>query len=162
MSFKATDPASHNSENCWYTPLEIVGALGPFSMDVCTMSTRPFNIAEKHIEHDKGEDSLSIEWEGFVWMNPPYGKEIAPFISKFKKHKNGIALVCARMGTPWMQDWINDGGKVFFLRKRIIFIDKHNKRANANAGTDSCLLFNGEEARLRIVNSELKGVFSSS
>jgi len=113
MTFVGSDPSSHQSENCWFTPLEIIKPLGKFDMDVCTMSFRPFDVAKEHIEHDKGQDSLNMSWKGCVWMNPPYGKEIEPFISKFKNHDNGVALVFARMGTPWMQDWILKGGGIY-------------------------------------------------
>jgi hypothetical protein len=97
MSFVSTDPACHQSENIWFTPPEIVNPLGKFYMDVCTVSYRPFDIAYHNACHDLGVDSLSIDWTGGVWMNPPYGKEIVPFIEKFKCHNNGIALVFARM-----------------------------------------------------------------
>jgi len=156
--FTATDPNTHQSENIWFTPAEIIKNLGEFDMDVCTVSYRPFNIGKKHIEHDKFQDSLKQKWEGFVWMNPPCGKEIEPFIEKFKEHNNGIALVFARMGTHWMQDWINRGGDIFFLRKRVRFIDRHGSKST-NAGTDSCLLLAGSEAKKRVILSGLDGVF---
>lgn len=159
MSFCSTDPASHQSENTWFTPPEIVKPLGEFSIDVCTVSYRPFDIGLRHICHDKAEDSLSSEWSGMVWMNPPYGKQIAPFIDKFKRHDNGIALVFARMGTPWMQKWIYDHGVIFFLRKRISFIDKTGKRAT-NAGADSCFLVAGKSAIEKVESSGLAGVWN--
>ncbi len=158
MSFTNVDPSSHQGDNCWFTPYHIVDSLGPFDMDVCTMSFRPFDIADKHIEHDKGIDSLSTDWKDFIWMNPPYGKEINPFIEKFKQHNNGIALVFARMGTPWMQAWLKYGGSVFFLRKRIHFINREGKRSSANAGTDSCLLLAGADAIDRVKKSNMEGV----
>lgn len=156
--FVGTDPANHNSENVWFTPPEIIKALGPFDLDVCTMTFRPFNTARKHIEHDKGQDAFKINWKGFIWMNPPYGKEIEPFIKKFDEHHNGIALVFSRTGTPWFQNWIKEGGQVFFLRKRVAFINKQGVKG-ANAGTDSCLLFCGAEAYDRIKKSGIDGVF---
>lgn len=156
--FVGSDPSSHNSENTWFTPFEIVKPLGQFDVDVCTMSFRPFDVAKNHFEFDNGQNAFTLDWEGFVWMNPPYGKEIAPFIEKFKQHGNGIALVFARMGTPWMQKWLSDGEGVFFLRKRIVFIDKHGVKGKANAGCDSCFLYVGEEAKQRILNSGIEGV----
>lgn len=159
MTFVATDPAGGQGENTWFTPQSIIQALGPFDMDVCTVSWRPFNTARLHIEHDKGHCSLRADWHGFVWMNPPYGKEIEPFIKKFKEHRSGIALVFARMGASWMQDWIRNGGGVYLLRKRIRFINKDNMKSSGNAGTDSCLLFLGDKARVRIEASGLEGVF---
>lgn len=160
MSFVATDPYSHNSQNTWFTPPEIVKKLGDFDVDVCTTIRRPFDIAKQNIEAER-LDSLAVDWKifgNFVWMNPPYGKEILPFIEKFKQHNNGIALVFARMGTPWMQQWIKEKKGVFFLRKRIAFIDINLKKGT-NAGADSCFLYCGKEAERRIENSGLGGVF---
>lgn len=161
MSFVGSDPHTHQSENCWFTPPEIMKNLGGlFDMDVCTMSFRPFDVAKVHVEHDKGQCAFQTKWKGCVWMNPPYGKEIEPFIEKFKQHNNGIALVFARMGTPWMQKWIKDGGSVFFLRKRVRFIQKDLGKPISNSGADSCFLFCGDEARLRIEISGIEGVFN--
>ena len=163
MSFVSTDPQSHNSQNTWFTPPELVKQLGKFDVDVCTTIRRPFDIGVQNIEVER-HNSLSVDrnlFGKFVWMNPPYGKEIFPFIEKFKTHNNGIALVFARMGTPWMQSWISENRGVFFLRKRIAFIDINYKKGT-NAGADSCFLYCGDEARKRIENSGIDGVFIRS
>jgi hypothetical protein len=158
MTFVATDPNTHQGENTWFTPKMFFDKLGTFDLDVCTVSTRPFDTALSHIEFDKGQDALTLDWGGYIWMNPPYGKEIAPFIEKFKTVENGIALVFARMGTPWIQDWIKSGNDIFFLRKRVRFISKNGSNST-NAGADSCLLFKGEYAKNKIISSGLEGVF---
>lgn len=62
MTFNATDPASHQSENTWFTPKWMINALGPFDLDPCTVSTRPFNVARLHIERDKNQCGLTTEW----------------------------------------------------------------------------------------------------
>lgn len=163
-SFYGTDPNVHQSENTWFTPQKLIQNLGGlFDLDPCTVSYRPFDTAEVCIEYDLGHCGLEIDWpkELCVWMNPPYGKEIEPFIEKFKSHGNGIALVFARMGTQWMQDWIEEGRGVFFLRKRVRFIDKFGK-THSSAGADSCFLWQGAEARERIMESGIEGVFNRS
>jgi hypothetical protein len=156
--FVSTDPNTHQGDNTWFTPKYLIQSLGEFDMDVCTVSWRPFDTALEHIDHDRGQDSLIAPWRGFVFMNPPYGKEILPFIKKFKDHNYGIALVFARMGTQWMQDWIQSGNQIFFLRKRIRFINRWGV-TDTNAGTDSCLLVCGEKAIRNIKNSKIEGVF---
>jgi len=157
-SFVSTDPNTHQGDNTWFTPKHIIDSLGPFDMDVCTVSTRPFDTATEHIEYDKGECGLALGWFGYVWMNPPYGKEIEPFIKKFGQHENGIALVFARMGTPWMQEWISKGRDVFFLRKRVKFINRYGI-TGSNAGTDSCLLVCGSHAKDQVNKSGLEWVW---
>jgi hypothetical protein len=139
MSFISTDLHSHESENTWYTP-KLFTEVHNFDLDPCTNSTRPFNTAIKHIEHDKGECGLSIDWNGDVWLNPPYGKAIMPFVDKFNNYKKGVMLVFARMGAVYIQESLKNGAYIYCLRKRIAFIDKHGKKAT-NAGADSCLVF---------------------
>lgn len=54
MTFISTDPQNHQGENTWFTPKEIIEALGPFDLDPCTVSFRPFDTAKNHIERDMG------------------------------------------------------------------------------------------------------------
>lgn len=140
MSFVETDPASHNGENTWFTPKEFIEKLGPFDVDPCTVSFRPFNTAAVHFEHDKGECGLVGTWQGRVWLNPPYGKSIMPFIEKFIDHKNGVMLIFARMGSEGVQSLIRSGAFIYCLRKRVKFIHKAGNKVS-NAGTDSLLVF---------------------
>ena len=140
MSFVSTDPPSRQSENTWFTPKSFIDSLGVFDLDPCTMSFRPFDTAKKHFEFDRGQDALKLDWEGDVWLNPPYGKEILPFIDKFITHRKGVMLVFARMGSEGIQRLIKSGAYFYFLRKRIRFLNKNGK-IETSAGTDSCLVF---------------------
>lgn len=141
MSFSQTDPQNHQSENTWFTPKAFIEALGPFDMDPCTMSTRPFDAAFfKNVEYDRGEDGLVIPWCGDVWLNPPYGKEIHPFVDKFIDHRKGVMLIFARMGSVSIQKVVKAGAMLYCLRRRVKFIDKKGV-SDTNAGTDSCFVF---------------------
>jgi hypothetical protein len=144
MSFINTEPQTHQGENTWFTPPHFIEHLGPFSLDPCTVSFRPFDTAINHIERDKGECGLSVEWYGDVWLNPPYGKEIMPFIDKFIEHKKGIMLIFARMGSEGVQKLIKAGATCYCLRKRVHFIQKEGLKVT-NAGTDSILVFFDEK-----------------
>lgn len=157
MSFSATDPSNHQSENTWFTPRSVVEKLGVFDLDPCTVSFRPFDIAIEHIERDLGECGLSINWKNKrCFINPPYGKEITPFIEKFIEEKpSGFMLIFSRMGSEGVQKLIKNGAYVFCLRKRITFIQKQGIK-KTNAGTDSCLVFwNKDEIRFL---SEIDGI----
>lgn len=143
MTFTQTDPQNHQSENTWFTPRFIIDAMGgPFDLDPCTVSYRPFDTARAHIEHDKGGDGLAVPWAGEVWLNPPYGKEIGPFIERFIAHRQGCMLIFARMGSRHVQDLVRAGATFYMLRKRVKFIDKQGKQ-DTNAGTDSMLVYFG-------------------
>lgn len=157
MSFFATDPQSHQSENTWFTPRHLIDALGPFDLDPCTVSFRPFDTAKKHIERDLGGCGLAESWEGLdVWLNPPYGKEIMPFIRKFIFYKKGVTLIFARMGSVQVQDLLNAGAYGFCLRKMVKFIRKDGTPSGDNAGADSIIFFFDEKYLERV--SKLEGV----
>ena len=157
MTFVSTDPQSRNSENTWFTPKVFIDALGPFDLDPCTVSFRPFDTAKNHFQHDLGDDGLILSWFGDVWLNPPYGKEIGPFIKKFITHLKGCLLIFARMGSEHIQRLIESGASIFLLRKRINFLSKDHKN-RGNAGADSLIAFYDKKYIQRLVNSEIKGV----
>lgn len=105
----------------WYTPPEVFEALGcEFDLDVAG--------AVKASVPARGaiySDSLDAQWQGFIWMNPPFGgrKDKQKWLDKFIRHGNGIALVPDRTSAPWFQDafpWMDavlfTNGKIKFLR----------------------------------------------
>lgn len=139
MTFVSTDPQNHQSENTWFTPIEFK-QIGDFDLDPCTVSYRPHDMAKNNFEYDKEQCGLELAWHGDVWLNPPYGKEIEPFIEKFIMHKKGVMLIFARMGNKNIHSLVNSGACFFFLRKRVKFINKSGKK-DTNSGTDSCLVF---------------------
>jgi hypothetical protein len=140
MSFIATDPQSRQGENTWFTPKFLIDALGPFDLDPCTVSYRPFDTAKEHIERDMGGDAFKRDWQGDVWLNPPYGKEIGPFVEMFMFHRMGVMLIFARMDSAPIQRLVKDGAFLFCLRKRVKFIQKDGAPVT-NAGTGSVLVF---------------------
>jgi hypothetical protein len=141
VTFVSTDPQNHQGDNTWFTPKQFIDVLGPFELDPCTVSYRPFDTAIFHIEHDLGENGLTFNWLNFcVWLNPPYGKELAPFVDKFIEHKEGCMLIFARMGNEQVQKLVKSGSFMFMLRKRVKFISRYGVQ-DTNAGTDSMLVF---------------------
>lgn len=156
-SFISTDPNTHQSENTWFTPKTFIEALGPFDLDPCTVSTRPFDTASTHYCSDHGQDGLELPWSGDVWLNPPYGKEILPFVYKFIQHKKGCMLIFSRTGAPYFQGVIKAQASVFLLRKRVAFIDKTGAK-RSNAGADSCIVFFDNKYAQRIQDN-FDGVF---
>lgn len=144
MTFVKTDPQGHQGENTWFTPKEIIDCLGPFDLDPCTVSYAPFKTAKEHFFNDLGVCGIKNKWYGDVWLNPPYGKEMTPFIDRFIEHKRGCMLIFARMDNRDVQKLISSGSFFYFLRKRVKFIDK-NGRVSSNAGTGSCLVFYDEK-----------------
>lgn len=128
-------------DDTWFTPKQILFGLGHFDLDPCTVSFRPFDVAQKHFEHDKGVDGLALDWQGArVFCNPPYGRQTSAWMKRMAEHKNGIALIFARTETSsfFPHVWEKASG-VLFLRRRISFINRQGE-VRGNAGCPSCLV----------------------
>lgn len=159
-SFFSCDSVTHQGKsNTWFTPKYFFDELGEFDLDPCTESFRPFDTARNHYEHDKGFDGLAPEWEGRVWLNPPYGKFTHVWLRRLADHGNGVALVFTAFETKWGQDALKTADGIFLLAGRVSFIDQYGKTQN-NAGKGSCLIIYGEDNLKRLGN--LKGVLIKS
>lgn len=102
----------------WYTPPHIFTALGcRFDLDVAA----PTDVSALHVPADRfiSAGSLDARWEGFIWMNPPFGgrNAIAPWLAKFFAYGNGIALTPDRTSAPWFWDAWKKADAVLFTRK---------------------------------------------
>lgn len=63
---------SKNSTDEWYTPKEIIDALGEFDLDPCAPMRPLWRTAR--VMYNKEQDGLKQKWEGRVWLNPPYSR----------------------------------------------------------------------------------------
>ena len=63
---------SVRSSDEWYTPKEVLKALGRFDLDPCAPVHPLWPTAE--VMYDRDMDGLSLKWEGRVWLNPPYSR----------------------------------------------------------------------------------------
>ena len=133
----------------WLTPPEILAALGPFDLDPCAPVSPPWPLAEK--TYTMLDDGLKQPWAGFVWCNPPYGREAAAWLARLADHGNGLALIFARTETEMFFAHVWDKATaVLFLRGRLHFHHVNGDRAAANAGAPSCLVAYGEDAAARL------------
>lgn len=151
---------SHQSaamlSDVWLTPPWIVEALGPFDLDPCSPLNRPWDTAAKHYTVE--DDGLSFEWEGNVWMNPPYGKEAATWLGRLAKHGDGIALVFARTETRMFFDHVWPcASALLFIEGRLHFHRPDGTRAKANSGAPSVLIAYGDRAARRLIDSSIPG-----
>lgn len=147
------------ASDIWLTPPEVVRAVGPFDLDPCAApEPRPWATAARHYAHADG-DGLTRPWEGFVWLNPPYGPETWPWLARLSAHPGGgIALTFARTETEgfFAHVWDKAAG-LFFLKGRLHFHHPDGTRASMNAGGPSVLLGYTEEAVKRLARSPLEG-----
>lgn len=151
---------SHNAATVeWYTPPWIFEGLSTeFDLDVCSPAGGiPWLPAKKCISLPT--DSLKEDWNGFVWCNPPYGKETAPFLQKMCYHNNGIALVFARTDTKWFHDYAGQASALLFIKGRVQFIDGNKMTKSTGSTCGSVLIGYGDKARDILANSKIDGMY---
>ena len=105
----------------WATPEGFAEKYGPFDLDPCADESN----AKAPVFYTKEDDGLGRTWEGRVWMNPPYGRDIKKWIAKAVASADaGATVVClipARTDTSWWHDFVLPRGKIEFLRGRLKF-----------------------------------------
>lgn len=139
----------------WLTPPEIIRALGEFDLDPCSPINRPWDTAKQHFTiNDHG---LLCNWEGRVWLNPPYS-DLEAWLNKLALHENGIALAFSRTDTKAFQQYVFPyATSIFFFQGRLYFYDVKGQRAKANAGAPSVLIAYNDFNSESIDKSGLKG-----
>ena len=140
----------------YYTPKEIIEALGRFDLDPATPVNPRWRTAD--VMYTKEDDGLSKEWFGRVFLNPPYSRPlIEQFMQKMAAHGNGIALVVPKLGTKMFRDVVFPScTAMYILSERIKFYDV-NWVQQKSPICQSMLIAFGEENKEAIRRSGLKG-----
>jgi len=136
----------------WYTPKYVFDALGcKFDLDVASPTQETFVPASNFIF----DSSLDRAWNGFVWMNPPFGGRngIIPWLDKFVEHSNGIALTPDRTSAPWWQDIARKVDAVLFVAGKIKFI-KPDGTTGDSPSTGTTLFALGDKGVQALKNAE--------
>lgn len=110
----------------------------------------------------ESENGLLSLWHGFVWMNPPYGKELATWLNRLALHGNGIALVFARTDTRAFHEHVWPlASALLFLRGRLTFHLPNGNHApmGHNSGGPSVLVAYGPEAKRRLLLNHDLGAY---
>ena len=142
----------------WYTPKEIIDALGPFDLDPCSPEHRLWDTAKRH--YTKAQNGLSLPWEGRVWLNPPYSQPLLKmFVEKMAEHNRGIALLYNRCDNNMFRDIIFPKAKaMMFISHRVRFYQPDGTRGG-NPGCGSVLIaFGNQDARI-LQNCKIEGKF---
>ena len=147
----------------WLTPGYITEALPTFDLDPCASAHQEMPTARRMVVLP--EDGLAVEWQGSVWLNPPYdNKEIGRWLEKMAQHNNGVALVFARVETKWFHRWVWPfASGFFFFQGRLSFVHgqalTERQRHGGNAASPSVLVSYGNQCREWIRNLTLSGYF---
>lgn len=146
------------SSDEWYTPKEVIDALGKFDLDPCASVVPLWKTAD--VQFDKFDDGLSKEWKGRVWLNPPYSRPlIEKFVKRMVKHNNGIMLTFNRCDTKLFQDIIFPKATgIMFVKGRIKFYTP-NGTQTGTPGCGSVLVAFGEENAEILRNCSIEGKY---
>jgi len=94
----------------WATPAGLYAELDEefhFTLDPCPLG-------------GKG-DGLALVWEGAVFVNPPYGREIGKWVRKgYESPATVVMLLPSRTDTAWWHDYCMKG-EIRFIRGRLKF-----------------------------------------
>lgn len=143
----------------WLTPKAIISALGTFDLDPCAApSPRPWPTALQHIELP--EDGLKADWNGRVWLNPPYDERLGKWMQRMAAHRIGIALTFARTETAIWQTWIWPYAQaILFISGRLYFCLPDGSTAGGNAGGPSALIAYSPNDADHLWHSGIGGAF---
>lgn len=152
--------AGKGATDVWLTPKPIIDALGPFDLDPCAATDRPWDTAADHYTIE--DDGLSKQWEGLVWCNPPYSA-VGLWLHRLSAHRDGgIALIFARTETRTFHEMVwQRADAVLFPRGRITFLHadgtKHRASGSGNAGAPSVFVAYGHRAMTRLLDAHSDG-----
>lgn len=126
----------------WYTPHYIFDELSVcFDLDVAAPIEGP-----RYVPCDGWiwDDSLTKDWHGFVWMNPPFGHQASKrkWLKKFFDHGNGIALMPDRTSAPWFQEFVPRADVICWVAPKIKF-ERPDGTIGESPGVGTVLLGSG-------------------
>jgi hypothetical protein len=147
----------------WLTPPPILAALGgwqSFDLDPCAAPfPQPWRSARRMNTHADA-NGLQIEWDGRVWLNPPYTSgEIGRWLERMAAHDDGTALIFARTETDAFHRYVWERASgLLFLRGRLSF-HRPDGSIGDNAGAPSVLCAYGRDDMDRLAAADLDGNF---
>ncbi len=143
--------------NEWYTPKYIFDALNTvFDIDVAAPKDRTYlHVPANHFITENGLG----EWNGYVWMNPPFGDMKTKFqwIDRFILNGNGIILMPDRSPAPWWQYLAERTEAVILLKGKVKFI-RQDGTIGKSPSNGTCLFSLGSKGRKALLEAENNGL----
>jgi len=139
VRFETERPGGNMGKDEWLTPPEILFALGEFDLDPCAPEKRPWDTAKAH--YTVKDNGLLMPWEGRVWCNPPYGKNVGAWLERCVMHRNCTVLIFARTETRTFFNYVwGEAYSLLFIKGRLQFYDVTGRCVGVNAGAPSVLV----------------------
>jgi len=143
-----------SERNDWRTPPELFEAIQvrwniEFDLDAACSAENKLCEHGYTIE----EDSLSQDWAGRVWCNPPYGRGLGKWIEKAyeesrKPHCRSVhMLINARTDTKWWHSYVTKASMVVFLKGRVKFLHGDSGEPMNSSTAPSCIVVFDSESR---------------
>lgn len=122
-----TDVMFSSATDLWSTPQEFFDELNNefhFTLDACAL---PSN-AKCQKYYTPADNGLVKDWDGVVWCNPPYSREIGKWVQKaYIENKCAgatvVMLLPARTDTKWFHSYIYGKAEIRFVQGRLKFGD---------------------------------------
>lgn len=115
-----------SNTDLWATPQDFFDNLNRefnFDLDVCALP----NNAKCNRYFTPEQDGLKQDWNGTVWCNPPYGRQISRWVEKaYMSGCTVVMLLPARTDTGWFHDYIYGKAEIRFVRGRLKFGESKN------------------------------------
>lgn len=139
-------PSPVNENNQWETPANIFNYFNSIYHFSFGLAASEHN-KKCNLYFDEEANSLIQDWhkiKGFLWLNPPYGKNLKFWIKKAYEEMQKGAKICmlipASVGTIYWHDYIiNKVPMIYFFRSRIQFLMENGEK-RAGAMYDSALV----------------------
>ena len=131
----------------WYTPgyiLDRVYNVMPIDLDPCSPK---IPTVKCNTYYSLEDDGLSHDWFGNVFMNPPYGREIKTWVSKFISEwesdhiQNAILLVPVKSDTAWWRNLVTRSWCWCGINGRVTFISPSGSSSNVGTFASALILF---------------------
>jgi len=110
----------------WETPQFLFDMLDEefgFTLDPC--ATTESAKCERY--YTAGDDGLAQAWEGTVFVNPPYGRDIGKWVKKsYDESRNRstvVMLIPSRTDTRYWHDYVMKADEIRFIKGRVRFSD---------------------------------------
>lgn len=140
----------------WYTPRIIIDSVlelfGKIDLDPCSNGKGDAANVPATEHYTREDNGLARAWHGKVYMNPPYGREVAQWVEKVTAEyqagniSEAVILIAARTDTRWFNLLTKTGAVWCAVEGRLLFSTPGVKTSNA-APFPSAIFYLGDNVQ---------------